>query len=153
MASKGQRSDNRLSQLSAVWPRATVLSTLNTFPICKIRVGRNYLAQRAFLVETPVRSLGWEAPLEKEMAIHSSILAWRIPWTEEPGGLQFTQSDIERLTLWLHVHLAQNRCMQLPPWGALPSAQEGRGVLTAPPFPGPLTQVPGPSLEEPVKPN
>ena len=35
-----------------------------------------------------VRSLGWEDPLEKEMALHSSILAWEIPWTEEPGGLQ-----------------------------------------------------------------
>ena len=33
-----------------------------------------------------VLSLGWEDPLEKEMATHSSILAWRIPWTEEPGG-------------------------------------------------------------------
>ena len=39
--------------------------------------------------ETWVRSLGWKDPLEKEMAIHSSILAWKIPWTEEPGGLQF----------------------------------------------------------------
>ena len=38
--------------------------------------------------ETWVRSLGWEGPLKKEKAIHSSILAWRIPWTEEPGGLQ-----------------------------------------------------------------
>ena len=38
--------------------------------------------------ETWVRSLGQEDPLEKEMATHSSILAWRIPWTEEPGGLQ-----------------------------------------------------------------
>ena len=35
-----------------------------------------------------VRSLGWEDPLEEGMATHSSILAWRIPWTEEPGGLQ-----------------------------------------------------------------
>ena len=35
-----------------------------------------------------VQSLGWEVPLEEEMATHSSILAWRIPWTEEPGGLQ-----------------------------------------------------------------
>ena len=35
-----------------------------------------------------VRSLGWEDPLEEEMATHSSILAWRIPCTEEPGGLQ-----------------------------------------------------------------
>ena len=38
--------------------------------------------------ETQVQSLGGEDPLEKEMATHSSILAWRIPWTEEPGGLQ-----------------------------------------------------------------
>ena len=38
--------------------------------------------------ETWVRSLGWEDPLEKRMATHSSILAWGIPWTEEPGGLQ-----------------------------------------------------------------
>ena len=38
--------------------------------------------------ETWVRSLGREDPLETEMATHSSILAWRIPWTEEPGGLQ-----------------------------------------------------------------
>jgi len=35
-----------------------------------------------------VSSLGWDDPLEKEIATHSSILAWRIPWTEEPGGLQ-----------------------------------------------------------------
>ena len=38
--------------------------------------------------ETQVQSLGREDPLEKEMATHSSILAWRIPWTEEPSGLQ-----------------------------------------------------------------
>jgi len=38
--------------------------------------------------ETQVPSLGWEDDLEKEMAMHSSILAWRIPWTEDPDGLQ-----------------------------------------------------------------
>ena len=38
--------------------------------------------------ETQVQSLGQESPLEKGMATHSSILAWRLPWTEEPGGLQ-----------------------------------------------------------------
>ena len=43
--------------------------------------------------ETWVRSLGREDPLEKGMATHSSILAWRIPWTEEPGGLQFMRSQ------------------------------------------------------------
>jgi len=45
---------------------------------------KNLLAMQ----ETWVRSLGWEDPLEKEVATHSSILAWRIPWTKEPGGLQ-----------------------------------------------------------------
>ena len=43
--------------------------------------------------ETRVRSLGLEDPLEKEMATHSSILAWIIPWTEEPGRLQSTGSQ------------------------------------------------------------
>ena len=38
--------------------------------------------------ETQIQSLGWEVPLEKSMATHSGILAWRIPWAEEPGGLQ-----------------------------------------------------------------
>ena len=38
--------------------------------------------------ESRVQSLGWEISLQKEMATHSSILAWKIPWTEEPGGLQ-----------------------------------------------------------------
>ena len=40
------------------------------------------------LQETQVQSLGRKDPLEKEMATHSSIVAWKIPWTEEPGGLQ-----------------------------------------------------------------
>ena len=42
--------------------------------------------------ETPVRSLGWEDPLEKRKATHSSILAYRILWTEEPGGLPSLRS-------------------------------------------------------------
>ena len=42
---------------------------------------------------TWVRSLGWEDPLEKGMATYSSFLAWRIPWTEEPGGLQSMRSQ------------------------------------------------------------
>ena len=54
--------------------------------------------------ETWVWSLGREDPLEKEMATHSSILAWRIPWTEEPGGQQFT--GLQRVrhdwATWLH---------------------------------------------------
>ena len=46
--------------------------------------------------ETWAPSLGWEDPLEKGMATHSSILAWTIPWPEEPGGLQSTGSQIVR---------------------------------------------------------
>ena len=51
--------------------------------------------------ETWVRSLGGEDPLEKEMATHSSTLAWHIPWTEEPGGLPLwgrTESDVTEAT-------------------------------------------------------
>ena len=43
--------------------------------------------------EMKFRSLGWGDPLEEEMATHSSILAWRLPWTEEPGGLQSVGSQ------------------------------------------------------------
>ena len=45
------------------------------------------------MLETRVQSLGQEDPLEKDLATHSSILAWRIPWTEEPGRLQFMGSQ------------------------------------------------------------
>ena len=45
------------------------------------------------MLETRVRSPGQEDPLEKGMATHSSILAWEIPWTEEPGGVQSTGSE------------------------------------------------------------
>ena len=48
------------------------------------RLGKNLPEMQ----ETQVRSLGWEDPLEKGMATHSSTLAWRIPWIEEPGELQ-----------------------------------------------------------------
>ena len=60
--------------------------------------------------ETWVWSMGWEDPLEKEMVTHSSILAWRIPWTEEPGGLQSTGSPIRSIksihicvTMYIHM--------------------------------------------------
>ena len=57
-----------------------------------VSIGASLVSQRVknlpAMWETQVRFLSWEDPLEKGMAIHSSILAWRIPWTEEPGGLQ-----------------------------------------------------------------
>ena len=67
---------------------------LNVQPIKwpSVPMGASLVAQRLKrlppMQETRVRSLGWEDPLEKEMAIHSSILAWRIPWTEKPSRLQ-----------------------------------------------------------------
>ena len=61
--------------------------------------------------ETRVRSLGWEDPLGKEMATHSSILAWKIPWTEEPGRLQ--SMELQR---YLYADfLVQNRSVKISP--------------------------------------
>ena len=68
--------------------------------------GASLVAQRLkrlpAMRETWVQSLGREDPLEKEMATHSSILAWRIPWTEEPGGLQSLGSLESDTTERLH---------------------------------------------------
>ena len=58
--------------------------------------------------ETQVWSLGQEDPLEKEMATHSSILAWEMPWTEEPGGLQSTGRKESDTTERLHFHFHFN---------------------------------------------
>ena len=64
--------------------------------------------------ETQVYPLGWEDPWEKEMATHSSILAWRIPWTEEPGRLQSMGSQLDMtewqtLSVWYRINLRYNR--------------------------------------------
>ena len=62
-----------------------------------------------------VRSLGREDPLEESTATHSSILAWRIPWTEEPGGLQSigSQSRTRLQRPSIHAHMHQISCRQL----------------------------------------
>ena len=89
--------------------RCTLLSVIENKENHKERVGRKLSAQsivnqgafhlaqwRRILLpvrETQVQSLGREDPLEKEMAVRSSIPAWEIPWTEEPGGLQSMESD------------------------------------------------------------
>ena len=55
--------------------------------------------------ETQVWSLGQEDPLEKEMATHSNILAWEIPWTEEPGGLQsMGKQELDTAEWLIHQH-------------------------------------------------
>ena len=73
----------------------------NAFPLCVLSTFKCQLLGRVLgfpygsavknlsaMQETWVQLLGWEDPLEKETASHSNILAWEIPWTEEPGGLQ-----------------------------------------------------------------
>ena len=71
--------------------------------------------------ETWVPSLGWEDTLEKEMATHSSVLAWRIPWTEEPGGLQSMGSQrswtrLSEFTFTFTVFPASNQtCLKAHP--------------------------------------
>ena len=52
-----------------------------------------------------VPSLGWEVLLQEDTATHSSILAWRIPWTEKPSGLQFTGSQSQTRLRWLSTHI------------------------------------------------
>ena len=58
--------------------------------------------------ETWVRFLSWEDPLEEEMATHSCILVWKIPWTEEPGGLQSTGCKESDITEELSTHTPQS---------------------------------------------
>ena len=60
--------------------------------------------------ETWVRSLGWEDPLEKEMATHSSTIAWKIPWTEEPGRLQSMGSQRVGHDWATSLSLSYNHC-------------------------------------------
>ena len=69
-----------------------ILRTVVKKPLINLAMTKFFFSrevQRIFLTiqETWVQSLDWEGPLEKEIATHSSMLAWKIPWTEEPGGL------------------------------------------------------------------
>ena len=80
-------------QLNRSWRKihnVLTLPILCLFPLTKSGLIAIYLV---LILETWVRSLGWEDPLEEEMATHSSILAWKIPQTEEPDGLQSTGSQ------------------------------------------------------------
>ena len=69
--------------------------------MCDFREAAQTVKNPLAVQDIQVQSLGWEDPLEKGMATHSSILTWRIPWTEEPGGLHgVSESDTtERLTI------------------------------------------------------
>ena len=79
-----------------IFPTAGIFKCSDTFKLRKAKIGGGYIASLVAqmvknlhaMQETQVQSMGWEDPLEKGMATHSSILAWRIPWAEEPGELQ-----------------------------------------------------------------
>ena len=79
-----QEADTKLTYRMIPFTRnAQIGKFIGTEGFASLVAVKNLLA----MWETQVRSLGREDPLEKGMATHSSILAWRIPWTEEPGGL------------------------------------------------------------------
>ena len=79
--------------------------------VVKIEIRASGVAQTVknppAMQETQVQSLGWEDPLEKGMATHSSILAWRTPWTEEPGELQSTGSQSQTWLSDEHFHFQE----------------------------------------------
>ena len=84
-------------------------------------------------METWVQSLGQEDPLEKEMATHSSILAWKIPWTEEPGrlqsiGLQRAEHD------WAteHIHIIYSSMLQMENTAAFDTSHPSVQILALP---------------------
>ena len=76
----------------------TEVTNICTFTFSQLNIALSFPGgsedkRQPAMQETWVRSLGWEDPLEKEMATHSSILAWRIPWTEESMGSQRVRHD------------------------------------------------------------
>ena len=73
--------------MSGSKPMAVYISKPKSKPL-RISLVTQMVKRLLTMWETRVRSLGWEDPLEKEIATHSSTLAWKIPWTEEPGSLQ-----------------------------------------------------------------
>ena len=90
-----------LNSVSDRWVEISIVNQCQNTILLKINQNVNFLGDlsMASLVaqmvkhlpamrDTRVQSLGWEDPLEKEIGTHSSILAWKIPWKEEPGGLQ-----------------------------------------------------------------
>ena len=81
-----------MNKLRTLTKANNLLEPLITLAVLGGSVVKNLLAMQ----ETQIRSLGWEDLLEKEMATHFSILAWEIPWTEEPGGLQSMGSQKSR---------------------------------------------------------
>ena len=91
----------------AVW-YSYLLKNFPQFVVFYTIKGPSFVAQPVkylpAMQETRVRSLGWEDPLEKDIATHSSILAWEIPWTEEPDRLQSMGSQESDMTYQINYH-------------------------------------------------
>ena len=79
----GQKKKKGIISIMSLEPKTFFSST----PNC-LECHHTIMSSKFYCKEMEVRTLGWEDPLEKKMATHSSILAWDIPWTKEPGGLQ-----------------------------------------------------------------
>ena len=80
-----------------VWATSKVLKQSQMITkISRTKLGMVMEFQLSYFKFTWVRSLGWEYPLEKEMAVHSRTIAWKIPWTEEPGRLQSMGSQRQK---------------------------------------------------------
>ena len=91
------------------------------------------------LWKNQIPSLGWEEPLEKELATHSSILAWRIPWTEEPGGLQgCKESDMTEQLTHTHTPLSKLRLVRPSVFPTIPTLSLRS---FPPPLPPPLSSL------------
>ena len=91
--SKGQKVLSYLPPYTQYLELYLVHIQCSKYIIIKVLQGRSLVAQMvknlSRVKETQVHFLGWENPLEKEMSTHSSILAWRVPWIEEAGRLQY----------------------------------------------------------------
>ena len=74
--------------MSSSWKALSMLANINISIVPWTSLVAQMLKRLPTMQETQVQSLGWEDPLEKEMATHSSILAWKIPWMEDPVRLQ-----------------------------------------------------------------
>ena len=124
--------ETKLSSLSRCHPSQERTAFSAAYPVFTLTKNNMYYRSRASLVAqrlkrlpamqgTWVQSLGQEDPLEKELATHSSILAWRIPWTEEPGGLQSTGLQRVGHDWATSLSLDTGALQATVPWPALPS--------------------------------
>ena len=98
--------------ISYLWTDHDNIQTHNFLAVYTLSKKLRLVKRLPAMQETWVRSLGWEDPLEKEMAIHSSILAWRIPWTEEPGGYSpWSCKESDTTEQWTHTQKVEGwRC-------------------------------------------